>query len=632
MMKIIYLFFFTWAAFGSCSGSIPNWTSSPDQASVTTCWNNAVAAGGTQTITLPQGAATWSSTWAGNSTTSSITIIGATTVTFSGVAGQSGYSAVWGDNSGSCSSVGTCITGTVDNVFAPQASNNALVRLTGITFINSDSGTSHGILGLSGTHLQTNYRIDHCHFYMSPLALTMFGYNGGGLIDHNQFDDTSTGGGGPIAIGGDLTSAGYLNWQDVASLGTAQGWVIEQNIINLTGPTDGVVDSYYGAKVTFRFNNVIATNNLQNGIGWNHGTDSGGYRSTVLDEIYGNYFANNTGSASEIGNSRGGTVLYWANTHVGNAAWTTFLLQYFRCLGQQYSYPWGSVCNNPGNNPAANLAINWTPVSAVDTSAGSQEVTANAGDFVATHLYGANALVGPLSNNSGHYNYLLTNGPKTCGTYPGTWNQTFPFGTTTDSASCVWMIVGGNISASPAPGTAAGFCAANPDISCSANATCSAIQGGDTCSAYFDSQSGVCFYRDMPGCAHNQTASPNYEWLNSGAQAPAQIFTTNTQTSTLIAQNSNYYDYTGTFTGVSGVGSGTLASRPSTCTTGVAYWATDQGSWNQSGSGSQGILYQCSSTNTWSTYYTPYTYPDPLEGSSPTSSVQGVTLNGVTKK
>ena len=51
------------------------------------------------------------------------------------------------------------------------------------------------------------------------------------------------------------------------------------------------------------------------------------------------------------------------------------------------------------------------------------------------------------------------------------------------------------------------------------------------------------------------------------------------------------------------------------------YWATDQGSWNTSTSnpegvqlnGADGVLYRCTSTNTWTLYYTPYTYPHPLQ-------------------
>jgi hypothetical protein len=63
-----------------------------------------------------------------------------------------------------------------------------------------------------------------------------------------------------------------------------------------------------------------------------------------------------------------------------------------------------------------------------------------------------------------------------------------------------------------------------------------------------------------------------------------------------------------------------LANRPTTCTAGVGYFATDQGSWNTSSSnpegvqqsGADGVLYKCTATNTWTLYYTPAIYPHPL--------------------
>jgi Pectate lyase superfamily protein len=55
------------------------------------------------------------------------------------------------------------------------------------------------------------------------------------------------------------------------------------------------------------------------------------------------------------------------------------------------------------------------------------------------------------------------------------------------------------------------------------------------------------------------------------------------------------------FDGTVGVGLGPLSSRPATCKTGVAYWATDMKT-----------LYRATAPNTWSVYYTPYAYPHPL--------------------
>jgi hypothetical protein len=79
-----------------------------------------------------------------------------------------------------------------------------------------------------------------------------------------------------------------------------------------------------------------------------------------------------------------------------------------------------------------------------------------------------------------------------------------------------------------------------------------------------------------------------------------------------------YDDKAGSFNGTSGTGSGPRSSRPSTCTTGVAWWSTDQGNWNGSGSGGQGVLDKCTATNTWTNaWYVPYPYPHPLTLTAP---------------
>jgi hypothetical protein len=69
-----------------------------------------------------------------------------------------------------------------------------------------------------------------------------------------------------------------------------------------------------------------------------------------------------------------------------------------------------------------------------------------------------------------------------------------------------------------------------------------------------------------------------------------------------------------------GVGVGT--TLPTTCTTGVGFWKSDEGSWNVSGNGDgSGVLYKCTATDTWTLFYTPYTYPHPLQSSSDSPAV-----------
>ncbi len=476
--------------------------------------------------------------------------------------------------------------------------------LSGFTIVAEVA--TYPVVDLVGNHSQVSFRFHHNHVEMTePGAETVFAYSGYGLIDHNYFQDMNSAGttsGVPLDFGGDLASSGYLNWMDATALGTNQSIIAEQNYFRTSacgsGSTEGFYDAYYGAKVTVRFNTIVGCND------WgSHGMDSGEQRSVVLNELYGNHITNSSGLSTRIFGIRGGTAMLWGNTFDGSTTLTAGDLQYFRYSQlNPYVGPWGTALST----------VNWTPVSATITAAGATYNTANAPDFQASHAYSANAVVGPLTNNagahfqgtdSGGFNFILTNGPKTCGSSdPSSWNQTL-WGTTTDNAGCIWENIGGTTTASPSPGTAAGFLSTDPDTTCTS---------GPNCTRYVDSSGGYP-YRDQPCLGHDQKLMPCYEWLNMGSQLPSPVYMTDSASSSIIAANRDYYDYTANFTGASGVGSGTLAAIPSTCTTGVAYWATDQGSWNLSGNGfGQGVLYQCSATNTWTAYYTPYTYPDPL--------------------
>jgi hypothetical protein len=454
------------------------------------------------------------------------------------------------------------------------------VRLTGFTFTITAAYPYNGEIGFSGVSWPpgVDFRLDHNHFIFTGAAVAVLVASAYGLADHNLFDIGSAPNGNSFAFHGDQGSGGFQSWQTPMALGSIDAIYVEDSSFNCSAyNTEAPVDAYTGARFVFRHNRV----NSCSGLG-GHGTDSGGYRSVFSVEDYDNAYANNLGSSfSPAYYSRGGTLLSWSNTYAGTP-WSGISLNCYRCGAEVTDTgQWGIADGTP-----------WLLGSTDPTASAGRINSTDSPDWQANYSYSNLAYILPLANNSASYNYSAQ-GACTSGSSEPSFNQTIG-GTTTDG-SCTWLNEGGG----PA-GVGAHWCVINRDAPAMADSTCSAITPGDTASTFFDG-SGAGGYpgRDQPGRTHNQALAPVYEWLNS------LDYGIGGNPSSYIAANRDYYVYTSNFNGSSGVGSGTLAQRPTTCTPLVAYWATDTST-----------LYQCTSANAWTAYYTPYVYPHPLQGGS----------------
>ena len=117
--------------------------------------------------------------------------------------------------------------------------------------------------------------------------------------------------------------------------------------------------------------------------------------------------------------------------------------------------------------------------------------------------------------------------------------------------------------------------------------------------------------------------TPAYPVFTSAASANAISGSTFTMQD-IIKADRDYFVRGTSFDGSSGVGEGTHAQMNAITPTktGVGFWVTDEGTWNNGGSGS-GQLYVWTGS-TWKLTYTPFTYPHPLRSGSyksiPTSS------------
>jgi hypothetical protein len=126
-----------------------------------------------------------------------------------------------------------------------------------------------------------------------------------------------------------------------------------------------------------------------------------------------------------------------------------------------------------------------------------------------------------------------------------------------------------------------------------------------------------------------QAHEPAYFWLNRSGAGITAIDTGDRglSTTTHVLNDRDFYNETSSFTGTNGVGFGPIANRPASCSPGVAYWTTNEGSWNTKlPANTSGRLYTCTAPNTWTLYYTPYTYPHPLQNARGPAAPSNLTV------
>jgi len=420
-----------------------------------------------------------------------------------------------------------------------------------------------------------------------------------GVMDHNTISSTPTGTAG-LSILANVSHSSYLgvgqygdnSWTQPDSFGTANAMYFENNALSQeaedcdTAPA-GDSSGPGGCRVVVRYNHIT-----EGPAAYTHGTDSDERpRGGRQFEVYGNTIGcpnTSIGCQSADAVMRSGVLLAFSNTITSsNGAWYDSLaeLDVYRnyigvppwnwCDGQG---PWdtndgityasgtiSAVSSTSGLTVTVNGSPGWSanqwvssgsPYSIVDTSV--------------TGYWCPGGGCGPGDTSVGAPGYEITGSTSntlSASSYGGSDYYNGP----------PKISVGDSFQIVRAP-----VCIDQPSRS-----------GGTLLSGSTPSPTG----------AVNQALDPAYQWndITIGATFYGQGKVVFGNTSKLQNNRDFYYDQGSKFNGTVGTGEGLYSAIPSTCTPNVAYWATDKNT-----------LYRCSATNTWTAYYTPYTFPHPL--------------------
>jgi hypothetical protein len=513
----------------------------------------------------------------------------------------------------------------------------SLTRLSGFT-INNTQSPACAVLKALGTCTLSgcpNLRVDHITFdgfagvccsgnnnsYGLTAVSNMFG-----VFDHN-------------VINGSSASLGYLHlcqynlgnfmgqgshgdysWNQPENYGSGQFMFFENNTFNDAGccENEGHVNGDYtdvgGGRVVIRFN-TINSDAWNGGMTW-HGTETNGRgRGGRAFEFYANTITcgrvEGYNCASNVG-VRSGTGLGWGNSENMSAGTINGVIAYntYRAFA---NIDWGA-CDGS---------------SVWDTNDGTTYYSGTVGSYdSSTHTI----TVSGSANWSANY-WTPGNGPRPVAGAPysvhdvtkNTGSEIIGSGSNT-----LRINVGGGGPGDWAP-------AVGDSIQILRATACIDQGGGRGAGILYSGLSGN--NPASPIGSSAQVSSPTYVWANAWiGGTPGGYVSSSTAR---VIENRDWYQdninqtaqtnssspFTGNPSTGPGMGYGTLANRPSTCSKGVGYWAEDNGSWNTSNTPipgtpgyKQGQLYLCTASNTWTLSYTPFAYPHPLITGSSTAT------------
>jgi hypothetical protein len=543
------------------------------------------------TIIIPAGSCTWTSVISVRSGIG-ISIIGSGTPNAS-------------PNTFGAGTIGTSIT---HGGFAMNPTlGNSLSRISSINFLPATGAgapiTVNGNCTSSGC---PNLRLDNLFF---PTSWELVGLSDGsvavvsnvfGVADHNTIGDlpqTSSyidflnlGNGSWRGVG----SWGDNSWASPDTFGTAQTFYLENNIFNYALGTDTDIGGPNGggARLACRFNQFNNINPFGTCSG--HGTDTTG-RPRGVRQWEGYY---NTGSCSNAQTGcgsawpgRSGVGRSFANSFTNSGSGFFKGLANFNAQRTWRGSSWGQ-CD--GLAP-------W------DTNDGTTYYT---GTIESVTGIGTSVWTITESQNPGWTkNQWAPNGAP-YSFYDVTKSYGILITSNTSNSLTLQFLCESCIAFRPAAGDTYRILRATVCLDQSNRGAGALVSG---------SQSAPVLASTGAAGPVNQSLDPSYEAADS---LPSTAGHTLSGDWTGVIPNRDYYvesvnqsaqtSPTSPFNGTSGTGHGTLTNRPTTCTTGVGYWATDQGSWNTTGTGEQGELFVCTAANNWTLSYSPYTYPHPI--------------------